>query len=184
MLIGITGTDGAGKGSAVSYLVAKKGFKHYSVRDLLILEIERQGLEATRENMRLTGNAMRAKEGGDVVVKHALRQIEKDKATDAVVESIRALKEVETLKAAGGILLAIDADSDVRYGRIVNRGSSSDKVTFEDFLKQEALEMDDPDPCGMQKAAVMKMADHTIMNNQQLEGLYAEVDEFLKLYRK
>jgi dephospho-CoA kinase len=32
MIIGITGTDGAGKGAVVDYLVAQKGFTHYSGR--------------------------------------------------------------------------------------------------------------------------------------------------------
>ena len=182
MLIGITGTDGAGKGSAVAYLVNKKQFKHYSARDLITLEIERKGLIATRENLRLTANAMRAAEGDDMIVKCAFRQIEKDNAKDAVIESIRAIKEVETLKASGGILLAIDAPAEIRYKRIIGRGSSSDKVTFEEFIKQEELEMNDPDPNGMQKAAVMKSADYTIMNNQPLESLYHELDEFLQKF--
>ena len=182
MLIGITGTDGAGKGSAVSYLVNKKGFKHYSVRDMIMLEINRQGLPATRVNTRLTGNAMRTAEGADVLVKRALRQVEKDGVTDAVIESIRAIKEAETLKQAGGILLAIDASPEIRYKRIVGRGSGTDNVSFEDFLKQEDMEMNDPNPNGMQKAKVMKMADYTIMNNQPLESLYAEVNNFLQKY--
>ena len=182
MLIGITGTDGAGKGSAVEYLITKKEFAHYSSRDLITIEINRLGLEATRENLRLIGNKMRKAEGADAIVKYAFKQIEKDGIKNAVVESIRAKKEAETLKEAGGILLAIDADSEVRYKRIKGRGSSSDNISYEDFLKQEELEMNDPDPNGMQKAEVMKMADYTIMNNQPLTKLYAAVDEFLKPY--
>ena len=34
IIIGITGTIGAGKGTIVELLI-KKGFKHYSVRDFL-----------------------------------------------------------------------------------------------------------------------------------------------------
>ena len=182
MLIGITGTDGAGKGSAVSYMVNKKGFTHYSSRDLITLEVDKLGIPATRENLRLTANSMRMADGADVIVKCALKQIEENKIENAVVESIRAIKEAETLKKAGGILLVIDASPEVRYKRIKGRGSSSDKVSFEDFLKHEELEMNDPDPGGMQKAAVMKMADYTIMNNQPLSKLYAEVDKFLSVY--
>lgn len=183
MLIGITGTDGAGKGSAVSYLVAKKGFTHYSSRDLIIEEIKKRGLEVTRVNTRLTGNALRSEQGADVIVKCALNKIEENGVGNAVIESIRALKEMETLKKAGGILLAIDADPEVRYKRITGRGSGTDNVSYEDFLKHEELEMNDPDPNGMQKAAVMKMADYTIMNNQPLSKLYVEVDQFLNKYK-
>jgi dephospho-CoA kinase len=182
MLIGITGTDGSGKGSAVAYMVSKRGFTHYSSRDLITLEVNKLGLPATRENLRLTANSMRATEGTDVIVKYALRQIKENEVEDAVVESIRAIKEVETFKKAGGILLTIDASPEIRYNRIKGRGSSSDKVSFEDFIKQENLEMNDPDPSGMQKATVIKMADYTIMNNQPLSKLYAEVDRFLSSY--
>ena len=43
IIIGITGTLGAGKGTIVDYLVQEKGFKHYSVRNYLIKEIEKGG---------------------------------------------------------------------------------------------------------------------------------------------
>ena len=39
LIIGITGTLGAGKGTVVEYLVEKKGFDHYSVRAFLLKEI-------------------------------------------------------------------------------------------------------------------------------------------------
>ena len=42
MIIGITGTDGSGKGTVVDYLVEQKGFKHYSARAIFEEEIARQ----------------------------------------------------------------------------------------------------------------------------------------------
>ncbi len=177
MIIGITGTDGSGKGSVVSYLVSKYGFVHYSSRDLIMEEVKKCGLEANRANARIVGNAMRREGGADIIVRRALEKMAKDKAENAVIESIRAVKEAETLRQAGGILLATDAPAEVRYKRIVGRGSDTDKVSFEDFLKHEALEMDDPDPCGMQKAKVMKMADYTIANNQSISKFHAIVDD-------
>ena len=43
MIIGITGTDGAGKGSVVDYLVKEKGFVHYSGRGVIVEAIEAKG---------------------------------------------------------------------------------------------------------------------------------------------
>ena len=41
ILIGITGTLGAGKGTVVDFLIENYGFKHYSVRGFLTEEIEK-----------------------------------------------------------------------------------------------------------------------------------------------
>lgn len=179
MLIGITGTDGAGKGAVVSYLVEKKGFVHYSARAILEEEFKRRGIESNRVNMRFLANELRAKHGNDYVVSYFLKKIAEEKPKDAVIESIRATAEVETLKANDGVLLAVDADRLLRYERITGRRSSSDKVTFDEFVAHEELEMNDPDPNGMQKAEVIKMADHTIMNDGTMEELRVQIEEFL-----
>ena len=53
MIIGITGTDGAGKGAVVGYLVKEKGFVHYSGRAWFLEIMEEKGVDPTRENMRM-----------------------------------------------------------------------------------------------------------------------------------
>jgi len=179
MIIGITGTDGSGKGSAVSYLVDKLNFTHYSSRDLIMAEVKKRNLEPNRSNLRLVGNEMREEGGADVIVKKALEKIEIDNIENAVIESVRTVKEAETLIQAGGILLAVDAPIEVRYKRIVERGGDTDKVSFSDFVEQEEAEMNDEDPNGMQKAKVMKMAGQTISNCESLESLYKSIDNWL-----
>lgn len=179
MLLGITGTDGAGKGSVVDYLTERYGFTHYSARSFILSRINEQGLPSTRNQMRLTANELRAEYGNDFLVQQALKQQAADGVADAVVESIRALAEANTLKAKGGVLLAVDADQMLRFTRVQERRSESDQVTFDEFVAHEALEKDDPDPNGMQKAKVMAIADYTIENNGTLEELRAKVDTFL-----
>lgn len=184
MIIGITGTDGAGKGAAVTYLMKKHGFTHYSSRALISEKIAEQNLPATRENMRLVANQMRKEHGNDMVVQLSLEKAREAGQTNVIVESIRALAEVETLHQAGGVLLAIDADQHIRYQRITGRQSSSDKVTLAEFVAHEELEMNDPDPNGMQKAKVIQQADFTIMNNESLADLGRQLEEFLHQVKK
>lgn len=180
MIIGITGTDGAGKGTVVSYLVKELGFTHFSSRELIVREIAKRGLEVTRENMRIVANDMRKEHGTDVMVTKSLEKISEEHIDDSVIESIRTLKEAETLKANGGILLSVDADQQIRYDRILARQSESDHVTFEEFKTQEELEMNDPDPNGMQKAKVIEMADYTIFNDNDMRQLHEDIEAFLE----
>lgn len=179
MIIGIGGTDGAGKGAITEYLVNQKKFSHFSSRAAIIEEIERRGLPVDREAMRLVANDMRREKGNDVMVTTALSKMKESVVTDAVIESIRTTAEVETLKQNGGVLLIVDADQKLRYKRIQERKSPSDQVTYEAFVAHEELEMNDPDPHGMQKAKVIEMADYTIMNDGTLEELHTKIDEIL-----
>lgn len=184
MIIGITGTDGAGKGTVVEYLVTKKGFRHYSASGFIAMEVKRQGLPISRNQLRLTGNELRAKHGDDVLVAMALQEILLKGEKKVIIESIRATAEADTLKRNRGILLAVDADPRTRYDRVQSRRSDKDQVTFEDFLNHEELEKNDPDPHGMQKAKVMEMADYTIFNNGTREELEIATEEFLKIQAK
>ncbi len=103
MIIGITGTDGAGKGTVVDYLVHTKGFAHYSSRALITAEIEARNLPVDRDHMRLVANDMRREYGNAVIVQKALERHELEHSHDCVIESIRAVAEAELLHEHGGI---------------------------------------------------------------------------------
>lgn len=180
MIIGITGTDGSGKGTVVDYLVKEKGFIHCPARALWVDEIKKRGLEVKRENMRIVANDLRSKHGNDFLITEYERRTGFQPSKNYVIESVRAIAEAETLKKYGGALWAVDADQRVRYERVKLRASESDKVSFKEFARQEALEMHDPNPNGMQKAEVMKMANHVFYNNGTPEELLAEVEKALR----
>jgi dephospho-CoA kinase len=179
MIIGITGTDGAGKGAVVECLKTK-GFTHYSVRSLITAEIEKRGLEIHRPHMKLVGNAMRAEYGGSVMVKTATETAAAAGVVDFVIESLRTVAEVELLHESKGLLLAVDADQHVRYERIYNRGSETDQITFDEFVTQEVSESTSTNVAEQNKVAVMQLADHTIMNDGIIEELHTKVEEWLQ----
>ena len=58
LIIGITGTIGAGKGTVVDYLTSRYGFKHYSVRKYLTELLRYQGIEPNRDHFTALANDM------------------------------------------------------------------------------------------------------------------------------
>ena len=182
MILGITGTDGAGKGTVVEYLVAQHGFTHYSARALILEEIRKHGLPETRNQMRLTANELRQQHGNEFLIKVSYEKAAADGITKAVIESVRTVAEAKYLHEHGGLLLAVDADQSLRYERVQARRSESDQVSFEEFKRHEELEKNDPDPHGMQKAKVIEMADYTVTNNSTVEDLEEQVEQFLTQY--
>jgi dephospho-CoA kinase len=180
MIIGITGTNGAGKGSAVAYLAAEKGFTHYSSSGYLAEELERRGVEKTRSNLRALGNEFRQKHGSGYLTETFLKMAKASRVTDLVIESIRSTGEAQKLKEAGGVLIIIDADRKLRYERIYARRSGKDLVDYDAFVEQEEREwygtLGGHD---MNIKTVMDMADHRIENNGTLEDLQREIDSVL-----
>ncbi|MCA9358016.1 AAA family ATPase [Candidatus Kaiserbacteria bacterium] len=178
MLVGITGSFGAGKGFVANYLVQKKSFKHYSARALITEVIAERGLPINRDTMTEVANDLRAK-GGPTYIFERLVAKAKAEGGDAVVESIRAVAEATYMKEQGGIVLGIDADPKLRFERIQKRGSETDKVTFTEWLAQEEREMHSDDPTKQNIAGVMQIADVVIKNNGSLGVLTAEIDNFI-----
>ena len=66
MIIGLTGTNGAGKTVAAEHLQTN-GFAFHSLSDEIRAELESEGREATRENLIESGNRLRADYGSAVL---------------------------------------------------------------------------------------------------------------------
>ncbi|MEK7109404.1 MAG: AAA family ATPase [Patescibacteria group bacterium] len=179
MIIGITGTNGAGKGTVVDYLVKQKGFKHFSVREFLIEEIKRRGLPIDRDHMRLVGNDLRKTHRPGYIAEELLTRAQQG-GGDAIIESLRNVGEAQFMKSQGMLVWGVDADRKVRYGRVVLRGSHTDKVSFEQFVEQEEREMAQTAAHDMNIAGVMQMADVVLTNNGTQAELFAQVEEALQ----
>lgn len=179
MIIGITGTNGAGKGTVVDYLVKHKGFKHYSVREFLYEEIDRRGLPRDRNSTNLVGNDLRKRHGPGYIAEQLLRRVRSDAVPQAVIESIRSVGEAEYLVAHGAILWGVDADRRTRYERAVLRGSGTDRISFEEFIAQEERELQQKEKFDMNIKGVMAMASVVLHNNGTREELYAQVEQAL-----
>lgn len=179
VIIGITGTLGAGKGTVVDYLIKEKGFRHYSVRQYLIDKIKKQGLPVNRDTMTITANALRKAHDPAFIIEELYKQAKQD-GENAIIESIRTPGEVEYLKKQGVFFLfAVDADPKIRYQRIITRGSETDHVDFETFIANEQREMSTTDPHKQNLGKCIQMADFQVNNNGDIKTLYGEIDKIL-----
>lgn len=179
MIIGLTGTHGAGKGEIVNYLVSEKGFKHFSARSLISEEVTKRNLPLSRETLNATVNEMRRLHGGDWVAKELYQRAERA-GGDAVIESLYTLAEVESLRKFNNfVLMAVDANLDVRYQRIQARASATDKISFAEFKAMQERELQNEDPVAQNSGACMAVADYYVHNDETLDGLYAQIDHIL-----
>jgi len=179
ILIGITGTNGSGKGTVVDYLVKEKGFRHYAARDFITTEINRRGLPVDRTSMRLVANELRANHEPAYIVKQLFLQAVSDTCEKVVIESVRNIGEAEFLKAQGALLIAVDADQKLRYERVQSRRSATDQVDFETFVHHEEREMNPVGPHDMDIRGVMALSDFTIMNDGSLAEFHSQIEEVL-----
>jgi dephospho-CoA kinase len=180
MILGVTGTNGAGKGVVVDYLKTK-GFVHFSVRDALTALLTAEGKSVDRSALRERANALRAEHGAGCFVERFLEEIQRSGIENAVIESVRTTGEATSLKKQGVKLIAVDADRRIRYERIIGRGSATDKVDFDAFVQEEEREWHGAlGAHDMNLLEVLKMADYTIKNEGTLEELHSAVDNILK----
>lgn len=179
LIVGITGTLGAGKGTIVRYLTDNLHFKHFSVRDFVKQEIISRGLPVNRDNMVRVANNLRAVYSPSYIVDELYNQACRS-GDDAVIESIRTPGEVESLRKKGSFwLFAVDADAALRYQRIVVRNSETDDISFETFLENEQREYTSDDPNKQNLKKCMEMADFRFTNNGTIGELHLQVQRVI-----
>jgi len=184
IIIGITGTLGAGKGTIVDYLLQKKHFEHYSVRAFLIDEIKKRNIPVNRDSMVSVANELRQKHHPGYIVEELYKLAVKNKK-NAVIESIRTPGEIDLLQDKENFyLLAVDATAELRYNRIKLRQSETDHITFDTFIENEKREMFNEDPNKQNLSICIKRADFIIKNDGTIDELYIQLESIFQLIKK
>jgi dephospho-CoA kinase len=173
-LIGLTGTNGAGKGEASAYFVSK-GYAFFSLSDIIREELGRRGDAITRDSLIRTGNELRERFGPAVL---ALRTMDKVRGP-AVIDSIRNTSEVAHLKRQKGfVLLALDAPVEIRYRRTAARGRNESASSLAEFRAKEAEERSGGDTA-QQLEACMAAADRLVVNDGTIEDLHRKLEDLV-----
>jgi len=179
IIIGITGTLGSGKGTIVKYLIRKREYTHFSVREFLLKEIKKRNLPENRDSMVMVANKLRKQNSPSYITDQLYEQSLKHNK-DAIIESIRTPGEVESLRIKGEFyLFAVDADPRIRYERIKLRNSETDQIDFDTFIANEEREMTTIDPNKQNLKKCLEMADFVLLNNGSRDDLFQEVEKVL-----
>lgn len=165
----ISGSLGAGKTTAASYISQKYGYQHLSfVGEIWKPILRERGLEINRENLQSLGIELMNSIGPTKIVEILL-----DKAIPynrIVIDDVRRKDVVEIIKelSLDVFLVYINVDFKTRYPRLVKR----DKIkSEEEQLKAEAVETETAIP------ELKSIANYIINNSGNLNSFYASLDE-------
>lgn len=189
-IIGIAGTNGAGKDTVGLILHKNHGYLFVSVTDVLRSELKRQGFPQDREHLRELSASWRRQFGYGVLVDRAMDVFNaqpKGKYKGVAIASLRNPHEVERVHELGGKVWWLDADPLLRFTRIranaaTRARAEEDEKTFEEFLAEEKAEMySSGDEATLNMSAVRDKADimmdggvHISMVEQEVAALLAE----------
>jgi dCMP deaminase len=177
MIIGLTGKNGSGK-TAVSQYLQSRSFEYYSLSDAIRDEIRKRGREITRDVLIEVGNEMRENGGPGILAERILSVLDTDR--NYVIDSIRNPHEVEVLRRRPDFtLLALEADEAIRFERSRIRGRENAAQTLQQFISEEARELDSKNPSNQQLHATREKADLVVNNNGSLEELHRRLDELI-----
>lgn len=180
-IVGIAGTNGAGKDSVGMLLQSEHGFLFVSSSDMLRDECRKRGLPVEREHLRTISAEWRREGGLGVLIDKAVQIFESKNGnyTGLAIASLRNPGENDRVHELGGTVVWVDADPRVRYERIqsANRGrGSEDNKTFEQFQAEEMAEMQQSgDAATLNMSAVKKLCDITILNESVASDLAMQV---------
>lgn len=182
MILGITGNFASGK-DTVAEILEKMNFYHVSFSNLIREQIQKEGIEITRDNLILTANQLRKKKGADILARKALEKVKEGE--NYVFTSIRNPSEVALLQRREDfVLIKVLAPEKIRLKRIIARNREKDPQTLSELRQKEFLE-NSSDPNAQQLNTVAKMARVILNNDSTLEELEKKVKKMVQdwLYR-
>jgi dephospho-CoA kinase len=181
-IIGIAGTNGAGKDTLGELLVERSGYKFVSVSDILREELTKQGIPHEREHMSGLSTKWAREHGPSVLSVKTIEAYKEEEEREGhrglAIGSIRRPAEAKAIQDDGGIVLWIDADQEIRYERISSNGRNraTDTLSFEEWAAEEDREMnptsDDPNILNM--TATKATCDKVVINNFSTQDEYRE----------
>ncbi|WP_339273770.1 hypothetical protein MKY59_21485 [Paenibacillus sp. FSL W8-0426] len=175
--IGLIGKLRAGKDEVARYLTSEHGYERFAFGDSLKDDFHRRYPEVPREpkpriGYQFHGQFMRDVVGEDVWVQRCLSDVQRGYYASldfrAVISDVRQPNEYDALKAAGYVLIRVEAPEALRIDRAIKSG---DRFDLRDLTHGTETALDD------------YAADFTVVNDAGLPELYAQIDEVIRSLR-
>lgn len=171
-IIGIAGTNGAGKDTLADLRHQRNGARSVSLSDILRNEATKRGLDHSRKVLSSISAEWGREFGPNVLSMKTIEEYRQTKTADEnglSIISIRRPAEAAEIQKQGGVIVWVDADQRTRYDRVASgvRNRFDDAMTFEEFCAEEAREMrhENDDPATLNMAGVRDIADVHIEND-------------------
>ena len=184
-IVCMVGASGAGKGTVIE-IMEKQGFKSTSLSNEVRRYAASLGFQdLTRSELQILANEARNLYGPDFFAKQAVQNTELINHSGLIIDGVRNLAELFHIKAFEGdghnvVICSVEAEQELRYRRVLERGRKSDPMTWEEFLIADNRENGlNGNEFTQQNFACMQMADVRIKNEGSIDELMLSLQENL-----
>lgn len=144
MILAAVGKNGTGKDFFLDYVAQKYGFPMISIGDVVRELATKDGLELTRDNLHATSKKYMGEFGQTFFPEMIVKKIKESDAPNYLVSGIRPPSDIEIFrKAFGDDFILVDvviSDDEVRYQRMIARGSERDGKSVEKLRENDLHE--------------------------------------------
>ncbi len=175
----VTGMPGSGK-SLVSKFLESKGYKSYSMGDIVRQIAEERGVEKTSENLLAIAKEIRMKMGPAGVAKLLVKKLEKEPHDRIVIDGLRSVDEARVFASLSECLhiVSVHASPWTRYQRLVRRGRPGDPKSWEDFVYRDRVELS----FGLGK--IIAISDIVVLNEGEVRPPPTKLEEIMGVLEK
>lgn len=168
-ILGLNGPSAGGKDTGGEHL-ASLGYLHLATGDVIRQEaLRRYGTEQQRV-LRIVGHELREERGPGAICNTAIDTY-RERAADyegVVVSGMRAVAAAQVIHNESGLLVYVDAPTEVRYQRLVGRNRPGEPTNLEEFEVFEKEELAGQLTTGQNLLAIRAMSDVYIENISDL----------------
>ena len=177
MILAAVGKNATGKDYFLEYISKKYGVPMFSIGDIARELASKDGLEPTRENLHKTSQKYMSQFGQTFFPEQIIKKIRESSLKKVLVSGIRPLSDVLALKEAfGNDFILVDiviSDDNVRFERMIKRGSTRDPITIEKFK-----EFDEGEERIFETSKTEKLADFVVLNDGTQDDFHVAIDKF------
>ena len=177
-IIAFVGMAGSGKSTAVDY-ITEKGFPKVYFGGVILNAITETGLDINAENEQRFREELREREGKDFVVKRIIKQIHdlQDAGQHRIIaDGLYSWTEYKALKhefPCELTVIAVITHKKFRHHRLLTR-------PIRPLTQVESDQRDWSEIENLEKGGPIAIADYHIVNDEDFENLYSQIDNVLK----